>query len=92
MLFMVIERFRSGNPLAVGERFQRLGRLMPENLGLTYVTSWMATGGDSCYQVMQAPDRAALDPWLASWTDLVDFEVVPITPSAEFWKHVPRSP
>ncbi|MET0216141.1 MAG: DUF3303 family protein, partial [Vicinamibacterales bacterium] len=30
-----------------------------------------------------APDRRALDIWLAQWTDLVDFDVVPVITSAE---------
>ncbi|MGH7133908.1 MAG: DUF3303 domain-containing protein, partial [Phycisphaerales bacterium] len=76
MLFMVIERFRAGNPAAVGERFRVRGRLMPETPGLAYVASWMTTDGSCCYQLMESPDRAALDPWLNNWRDLVDFEVI----------------
>ncbi len=85
MLFMVIERFKAGHPDAVGERFRAKGRLMPEGAGVEYVASWMTADGGACYQLMEAPTRAALDPWIANWQDLVEFEVVPALPSAEFW-------
>lgn len=85
MLFMVIERFRAGNPDAVGERFRARGRMMPEGAGVEYVTSWMAADGSCCYQLMQSPDRDALDPWIARWNDLVEFEVLPVQTSAEYW-------
>lgn len=85
MLFMVIERFKDGHPGRVGERFRSRGRLMPENAGVEYVASWMASSGMCCYQLMEAPTRAALDPWIAGWSDLVEFEVVPVETSAAYW-------
>ena len=85
MLYMVIERFRSGRPDEVGSRFKARGRLMPEGSGAVYVTSWMAADGASCYQLMEAPSRSALDGWIAHWSDLVAFEVVEVKTSAEFW-------
>jgi len=88
MLFMVIERFKAGNPVSVGERFKRCGRMMPEGSGVQYITSWMAASGDRCYQIMDAPDRTSLDPWIANWSDLVEFEIVPVMTSAGFWSGV----
>lgn len=85
MLFMVIERFRGGNPDPVGERFKVRGRMIPEGAGVEYVSSWMTEDGDACFQIMNAPARASLDSWIANWSDLVDFEVIPIMTSAEFW-------
>jgi hypothetical protein len=87
MLFMVIETFRSGTPDAVGERFRSHGRQIPEGSGVTYVTSWMAADGTRCFQVMEAPSRGSLDPWLSAWKDLVDFEVIPVKTSSDFWTH-----
>lgn len=86
MLYMVIERFRQGNPDAVGERFRSRGRLMPEGTGVEYIASWMHADGGSCYQIMDAPSREALDPWIAAWSDLVEFEVQPVMESKEYWK------
>lgn len=85
MLYMVVERFTPENVAAVGERFRARGRLMPENAGVEYVASWMASDGSCCYQIMRAPSRDSLQPWIDAWRDLVGFEVVPVETSAEYW-------
>lgn len=82
---MVVERFRSGRAEEVGARFRALGRLIPEGSGIEFVESWMSRDGTCCYQLMRAPTPAALQPWLDAWSDLVEFEVLPVVPSAEFW-------
>ena len=81
MLFLVIERFRGGDPVPVYRRFRESGRLAPE--GLRYVNSWVTADLATCYQVMECPDRALLDAWIDRWCDLVDFEVLPVVTSAE---------
>ena len=81
MLYMVIESFRNGDPRPVYERFRARGRLAPD--GLRYVASWVTDDLRRCYQVMECDDRAPLDAWIASWTDLVDFEVLPVVTSAD---------
>ena len=83
MLFMVIERFKGGDPASVGDRFRRQGRMLPE--GVTYHVSWVESTGRRCFQVMEAPDREALNAWISRWDDLVEFEIVPVLPSADFW-------
>lgn len=83
MLFMVIERFKAGDAKAVGERFKRRGRMLPE--GAAYHASWVDSAGSRCFQVMEAPDREALNAWVRCWDDLIDFEIVPVLPSADFW-------
>jgi hypothetical protein len=83
MLFMVIERFRHGNPRLVGERFKRSGRMLPE--GVFYHASWVDSRGTRCFQIMETADRKLLDGWLCCWDDLIDFEVVPVQPSTDFW-------
>lgn len=81
MLFMIVEHFRGGDPGAVYERFRLHGRLAPE--GLRYVSSWVTSDLTRCYQLMECADRGQLDPWLHAWSDLVEFEVHPVIPSAE---------
>ena len=81
MLYLVIESFRNGDAVPVYARFRERGRLAPE--GLAYVNSWVTPDLRSCYQVMECADRALLEQWMASWADLVDFEVVPVITSAE---------
>lgn len=81
---MVIERFQNGEPSIVGDRFKKMGRMMPDDV--KYVSSWMSAEGDSCFQLMEAADEGRLQPWMDAWSDLVDFEVVPVVTSDEFWK------
>jgi len=88
MLFMVIERFRLGEPSAVGERFKKMGRMLPE--GVTYQASWMEESGARCYQLMEAPNLDTLNPWIHRWEDLVEFEIVPVLTSADFWAGAAR--
>jgi hypothetical protein len=85
MLFLVIERFLQGNPQAVGQRFRERGRMLPE--GVTYQASWMEHTGTRCFQIMEARDRDSLNPWIRSWQDLVDFDIIPVVTSADFWAH-----
>lgn len=77
----MIERFRNRDPIPVYRRFRDQGRLAPE--GLTYVTSWITEDLSCCYQIMEAADRELLDQWMARWSDLTDFEVIPVLSSAE---------
>ena len=87
MLYMVIERFRGGDPAPVYARFRARGRLAPT--GLTYVSSWVTDDLTTCYQVMECGDRALLDEWMRAWSDLVEFEVIPVMSSPEAAARVP---
>jgi len=81
MLFMVIERFRNQNAHAVYRRFQEQGRLAPE--GLTYVGSWVEASLDRCFQLMECENVVLLQQWVAKWSDLVSFEIVPVVPGKD---------
>jgi Protein of unknown function (DUF3303) len=81
MHYMIIERFRDGDPVPVYRRFRERGRMAPE--GVRYVGSWVTTDLSLCYQVMECDERQLLDEWVASWQDLVDFEVIPVLTSPE---------
>lgn len=81
MLFLVVERFRNGDPLPVYRRFRDEGRLAPE--GLRYVASWVTKDLARGFQVMECDDPALLSEWTSKWEDLVEFEVVPVVTSAE---------
>jgi hypothetical protein len=80
MLYMIIERFRGGDPRPVYARLRERGRLAPD--GLEYIDSWVTTDLTACFQVMRG-ERALLDRWIAEWSDLVEFEVIAVMPSAE---------
>jgi hypothetical protein len=57
--------------------------MLPE--GVVYHASWMTADGARCFQLMEAPRRELLDAWVERWRDLVDFEIVAVIPSSEFW-------
>ena len=79
MLFMVIERFKDRDPVPIYARFREQGRMMPA--GLRYVDSWIEANFDRCFQVMECEDVLLLQRWVLQWRDLVDFEIVPVSPS-----------
>lgn len=92
MHYLVIERFPNGDPAPVYARFRAQGRLMPD--GLAYVGSWITEDLGRCYQVMETADRRLLDRWMERWSDLMDFEVIPVLTSQQVQERLasPRSP
>ena len=81
MLFMVVERF---TPEAAAEIYRRVregGRSIPD--GLRYVDSWVRADLRGCWQLMECDDPALLQEWIAGWGDLTEFEIVPVTGSAD---------
>jgi hypothetical protein len=78
---MVIETFKQG-PGPVYARAARQGRMLPP--GLTYLDSWIDERGfERCFQLMETGDPRLFEEWIAIWSDLADFEVVPVIGSAE---------
>lgn len=88
MQYLVIERFRNGDPGPVYQRFRERGRMAPP--GLIYVGSWITDDLTTCYQIMECDDRGLLDQWIANWEDIVDFEVLPVLTSAEVQERIGR--
>ena len=87
MLLMVIEHFKDGNPRLVGERFKKDGRMLPE--GVLYHASWVDSTGTRCFQVMETEHPELLDTWVRRWDDLIEFEIVPVLTSTDFWAKTP---
>jgi Protein of unknown function (DUF3303) len=81
VFYMIIERFKNRDPVPVYRRFRDKGRMAPE--GLTYVASWVTEDMDRCYQVMECDDRRLLEQWMTRWSDVTDFEVIPVVTSAQ---------
>jgi hypothetical protein len=80
-LFMVVERYTHG-PEGVYARAAERGRMLPD--GLRYVSSWVVAGTlDTCFQLMETDNAALFDIWVASWRDLVTFDIYPVVTSAE---------
>ena len=85
LLYMVVERFTQG-PGPVYERAADRGRLLPD--GLVYVDSWVDERLDRCFQLMESDDPGLFDEWIARWSDLAEFEVVPVLSSADAHERV----
>jgi hypothetical protein len=81
MFYMVIESYRDG-PGPVYARAAERGRMLPP--GLTYLDSWVdAERRERCFQLMATDDPVLFDAWTELWSDLVDFEIVPVVSSAD---------
>lgn len=81
MLYMVVETYTSG-PEPVYERATERGRILPD--GLTYLDSWIDERTLArCFQLMETDDPSLFEEWIAAWSDLVDFEIVPVVRSGD---------
>lgn len=81
MLFMVIEKFRNQDAQAAYDRFRDRGRQLPD--GLVFHQSWVTADLDRCFQVMECDDVTLLQRWVGAWSDLVEFEILPVADSKE---------
>lgn len=81
MLYMIIERFRDGDPVPVYRRFRDHGRLAPE--GLRYIASWVTQDLERCFQIMECENPDLLSEWIARWSDLTELDVFPVISSAD---------
>ncbi|MGZ8517627.1 MAG: DUF3303 domain-containing protein [Chitinophagaceae bacterium] len=81
MLYMIIERFHPGKVKDLYMRFEKKGRMLPE--GVQYLNSWIDNQISICYQVMASDSDEKIQLWINSWSDLADFEVIPVITSAE---------
>jgi hypothetical protein len=81
MLFMVIETFRNQDGKAVYRAFRDKGRQMPA--GLAFVGSWVTADMGRCFQLMECDDVTLLQRWVAQWTALIEFEIVPVVPGKD---------
>ena len=81
MLYMVVETYKDGAAPEIYRRAGEQGRLMPE--GLRYVSSWVDLELKRCFQLLETEDASLFEVWTEAWSDLVEFEVVPVQTSAE---------
>jgi hypothetical protein len=78
---MVIETFTRGSRPVYARAAER-GRMLPP--GLVYLDSWIDERRlDRCFQLMETEDPGLFDEWIAAWSDLAEFEIVPVIDSAE---------
>jgi hypothetical protein len=78
---MVIETFRNQDAKAVYRLFKEKGRMMPD--GLAFVSSYVTADLGRCFQVMECEDVTLLQRWVAEWSHLIAFEIVPVVPGKD---------
>ena len=49
---------------------------MPERL--TFVSSWVPADAARCFQLTECDDVTLFQRWIAQWSDLMEFEIVPV--------------
>ena len=81
MQYMIIERFYPEKLRMLYSRFEEKGRMLPE--GLLFINSWIDKEVSTCYQVMETESEEKLKQWITLWSDLADFEIIPVISSAE---------
>ena len=81
MYFMVVETFRNQDAKAIYTRLKEKGRSLPK--GLSFESSWITADLGRCFQIMACDDVTLLQRWVTEWSDLVEFEIVPVTSGAE---------
>ena len=79
MLYMIIERFHNEKIRSVYERFDKMGRMMPD--GVNYIDSWVTEDLSTCYQVVESVSEEKIHEWISNWNDLVDFEIIAVMSS-----------
>ena len=88
-MFMVIENLRKQDGKAVYRRFRDKGRMTPD--GLKFVDSWTEANLGRIFQLMECDDVALFQRWVAEWSDLIAFEIVPVIPGKETAEAFARS-
>jgi hypothetical protein len=78
---MIIEHFKKSKIKTLYQRFDEKGRLLPD--GVIYIDSWIDQDLNVCFQLMEAPSKSLLQDWIDQWSDLADFEIIPIISSDE---------
>jgi len=76
MLFMVVERLRNQDAKSIYRRLRDKGRMMPD--GLKFVCSFVSADVSRCFQLMECDDVTLFQRWVAEWSDLMEFEIVPV--------------
>lgn len=78
---MVVEKFKPNAAMEIYRRARERGRQLPP--GLEYVDSWVDLEYTRCFQLMSTDDAALFEAWVSAWSDLVDFEIIPVRTSSE---------
>ena len=51
--------------------------------GLSFVGSWVSADVGRCFQLMECDDVTLFQRWVAAWSHLIEFEIVPVVPGKD---------
>ncbi len=76
MHYMTIWTYPPAHSVAVIERFQATGAMPPE--GVTMHARWFDVSAGRGFAITETDDPVAIVKWVRDWSDLLDFEIVPV--------------
>jgi hypothetical protein len=76
MLFIITYAFAPEVRNTVQERFKKTGGMPGE--GVKMHGRWHAIGGSHGYLLAESNDGVAIGKWMQEWTDVLEFEVIPV--------------
>ncbi len=84
--YLVIEYYKEGKIKEIYKRFEEDGRMLPE--GVELVDSWVETNFYRSYQIVKADRLDKLMTWTNQWTDLMEFDIIPVLTSDEMQEKI----
>ena len=84
MLFMITYAFGPDLRNTAQERFKKTGG-MP-GAGVKMHGRWHALGGGHGFLLAESNDGVAIGKWMQEWTDLLEFEVIPVNNDEDVMK------
>ena len=88
MQFIVIEDFTGCDRKDIYRRFRDRGRLKPDELVVHH--SWIAADMSRCFLLVETDDVTLLQRWVANWSPLIEFEIVPVVAGKETAAALPQ--
>lgn len=76
MLFMITYSFPCDARNTAQDRFKKTGGMPGE--GVKMHGRWHAVGGNHGYLLAESNDSVAIGKWMQEWTDILEFDVVPV--------------
>lgn len=84
MLFMISYSFGSEVRNEAQTRFKKTGGVPGD--GVKMVGRWHCVGGNNGFLLAETNDSVAFGKWMQEWTDLIDFDVMPVNNDEDVMK------
>ena len=79
MLYMTIATWKTDKRDAIIKRLLEKGRMRPK--GQKVIGEWNACGGGRMFSVTEGVDDASMMQVVLAWSDLMEFEIIPVMDS-----------